>query len=316
LIGISEEKGDERLVQHQQNKMTHSSKSYFIQRFEDHEKLGILSRMLYSIYCSLSGSFHPLPAFYLLGVQKSGTTALFDYLTQHPCVSQTIKDIRFFDKYYQKGSNWYRLHFPLNPSKIFSQKTKNKQYVVGDATERYFEYPHAPQRIQSLTPNAKFLIILRNPVERTYSHYNFNVIRNKENRTFEDAIDKESKRTKVEYTKMEKDKKFYSDYYFRYAYLDRSIYATKLKRWFQIFPKEQFFIIENNELLNNTAKIYKDVLRFLNLPNLELPKYEKIFAKKYKKPKMEQLTRQQLVEFFQPYNDELYRLLGTKYDWN
>jgi len=302
---------------HTQLDKTHpSSKSYLIQNLEDHEKIYGFSRWMYTRYCSLSGFLHLLPDFYILGAQKSGTTALFEYLTRHPNIPQTIKDIRFFDKYYHKGSDWYRLHFPLKFSKFVSQKIYSKKYVIGEATERYLEYPHAPRRVNIITPQAKFLIILRNPVERTYSHYNFNVIRKKENKSFENAIFNEHEKLKIEFEKMSNDENYYADQYFRYAYLDRSIYIDKLKRWMEIFPREQFLIIDNEELSNNTSKVYKEVLEFLNLPTLELTEYKKVFAAKYKQPVIEEQLKKKVKEFFKPYNEELYKFLGINYGWD
>ncbi len=291
------------------------SKSFMTHKLSNHETIHGISRWFYSGYCSFSGFLHLLPDFYILGAQKSGTTALFDYLTRHPNIPLTIKDIRFFDKYYDKGLDWYRLHFPLKILKFTSQKINTKQFMIGEATERYLEYPHAPKRIKKITPNAKFLIILRNPIERTYSHYNFNVMRNKENRSFEDAIFHEFERIKNEFKKMQMDENYYSDEYFRYAYLDRSIYVEKLKKWLEIFPRDQFFIIENEELSQNTSKVYVEVLKFLNLPKFELNEYKKIFTSKYKQPKIEQKVRDKLIEFFNPYNEELYKILGVNYDW-
>ncbi len=298
-----------------QSKKNISYKASMINNLEDRENIQSISRKIYDKYCSLSGFLHVLPDFYLLGAQKSGTTALFDYLTKHPNIPKTIKDIRFYDKYFHKGVNWYKQHFPLKSSKSFATTFNRKTMLVGEATERYLEYPFAPKRIKSVTPNAKFLIILRNPIDRTYSHYNYNVIRNKENRTFEEAIFEEWKKTKNEFLKMQNDPHYYSDHYFRYAYLDRSIYVDKIKQWFSVFPKEQFFIIENNELARNTSKVFDNIIRFLNLSPWKLGEFKKILVSKYKQPKIDQNTKNKLYKFFKPHNDELYDLLNVKYDW-
>ena len=298
------------------NKTNFSSKEYLIKRLENHENLHDVSRLLYTKYCSLSGFLHLLPDFYIIGAQKSGTTSLFYYLTKHPNIPQTIKDIRFFDKYYHKGLDWYRLHFPLKISKSVAQKINRKKYVIGEATERYLEYPHAPQRIKKITPNAKFLIVLRNPVERTYSHYNMNLRLKHETLPFEERINNVQSRIQEEYEKMEKDETYYSDEYFRYAYLDRSIYIDKIKRWMKIFPKEQFMVVENKELSKKTSRVYNDVLEFLNLPALELNEYKKFYLAKYKQPTMEPEIRKKLIEFFKPYNEKLYKFLDIDYGWN
>ena len=89
---------------------------------------------------------------------------------------------------YNKGINWYRTFFPL--SHQFPKNTL-KNSIVGEATPRYMDHPHAPSRIKKYLPNCKFIILLRNPIDRAYSHWNMMVSHNREELSFEDAIDKE-----------------------------------------------------------------------------------------------------------------------------
>ena len=263
-------------------------------------------------YCSLTGFLHVLPNYLILGAQKSGTNSLYWYLLQHPSVGPAnTKEIRFFDKYYDRGLNWYRVCFPLKFKRIFI-----KNLVTGEATERYLDHPHSPKRIKKNLPNAKFIILLRNPVDRAYSHYNMRFNSRRESLTFEEAIDKESERTKGEFEKMENDETYYSRDYFHHSYLDRGIYVKKLKRWMDIFPKEQFLIIQTEEFKKNKSEFYNKVLKFLNLSPWELSDYQEIGLAKYNQPKMREDTRRKLIEFFKPYNEKLYKFLGTNFSWD
>jgi len=282
----------------------------------NNKKILIFSSKLYSAYCNLTGFLHTLPDFYLIGSQKSGTTSLFEYLLQHPSIPSNLsKDIRFFDKYYHKGVNWYRLYFPISAKKFFKQNSQNNNFCIGDGTERYLDYPHAAQRIKKLTPNAKLIILLRDPIIRTYSHYNFNVNRGLENRSFEKAIEYEKKVIRLEFEKMLKNPSYYSDDYFRFSYIDRSLYVNKLKRWMKVFPKEQFLILQSEKFFEDPSKVYNQVLKFLNLPKWNLEKYEQFKKQKHVPPKIEKNTLTSLNEIFQPHNRELFNLLGEKYEW-
>jgi len=260
---------------------------------------------------------HVLPDYYIIGAAKSGTTSLYDYLVQHQCVQPiTTKEPRFFDKYYNRGENWYRINFPFTFQKFISEKINKKKFITGDATPRYLDHPHAPHRIKKITPNAKFIILLRNPIDRAYSNYNMRINAKREHLSFEDTIEKERKQGKDEFKKMQQNEEYYSRDYYHNAYLDRSIYVDKLKRWMEVFPKEKFLIIQSEEFFKDTSKMYKEVLEFLNLPNQELPEYKQIGKAKYKQPKMNSETRKKLVEYFKPHNERLYEFLGRRFDWD
>jgi len=289
----------------------------FLSRFGQSNTLYKFTASLYKIYYSLTGRFHVIPDFYIIGAAKCGTSALYDYLIQHPSVySAVTKEPRFFDKYYGKGLNWYKVLFPLKVTKFFITKILQKDFVTGEATPRYLDHPHAPKRIQSITPNAKFIILLRNPADRIFSHYNMRKSSKKETLPLHDALKLEAKRTKDEFEHMVKDENYYSLDYYHHSYLDRSIYINKLERWMKVFPKEQFLIIQSEIFFSNSDKVLQNVLKFLKLPEFHLKEYSKIDTGKYKKSKMDPSLRIQLLEQFVSHNEKLYSFLGTRFDWD
>ncbi len=236
---------------------------------------------------------------------------------QHPCIHPcTTKEPRFFDKYYNRGINWYKSCFPFTFQKKFEKKFFHRKFFTGEATERYFEHPYVPQRIKKITPNAKFIVLLRNPIDRAYSHYNMRHDSKKEELSFEQAIIQEKERTKDEFEKMLNDENYYSKDYFHHSYLERSIYVTKLKHWMNEFPKERFLILKSEEFFKEPNNIYNQVIKFLELPKWELHEYKKIGAGKYNQPKMEFSTRTQLIDYFRPYNEKLYKFLGINFNWD
>jgi len=301
----------------QRNQITYNARTYLNPKLSKHKKLRKISSCLYDNYCKIVGPLHVIPDFYIIGGQKCGTTSLFEYLSLHPSVLRgAAKDIRFFDKYFSKGTNWYRMYFPLQIKKSNLEFFLKRKFLTGDATERYLEYPFAPERIKTVTPYAKFLVLLRNPVDRAFSHYQMNAVRQMEPLSFEKAIEMENERISDGMKKMKMDETYYNDIYFRYAYLDRGIYITKLQHWFNFFPKNQFLIIESEKFWSNTSEVYNEVLKFLNLSYFKLNEYKPFRKTEYKDREIAPDIRKKLIEFFKPYNMQLYKFLGRKFDWD
>jgi len=258
-----------------------------------------------------------LPDFYIIGVVKGGTTSLYEYLIKHPHVSAPSgKEIDFYIQFYSRGVNWYKTWFPYTIKKNLKMSFKNEPLLSCDATPRYLEHPHVPQRIKNLTPSAKFILILRNPIDRAYSHHNMNITTGHEPLSFEEAIDKESERTKGLYQKFIDEPNFFSWDYFLYSYKEHGKYVEKLERWFKIFPKEQFLIFKSEDLFENPEQVYLDSLKFLGLKNFSLDQYYPFKKRKYISPKMNSEIRESLSKYFQPYNQKLYSLLNRNFDWD
>lgn len=103
-----------------------------------------------------------LPNFIIAGAPKSGTTSLYHYLRFHPGIFlPQRKEIMFFDVNYNKGLSWYKKHF-----RNFSDES-----VIGEISPTYMHKPNVPKRIYETISNKKLIFMLRNPIERAYSHY-------------------------------------------------------------------------------------------------------------------------------------------------
>lgn len=252
-----------------------------------------------------TSSHRALPDFIIIGSQKGGTSSLYNYLIQHPYVKPSVKkELHFFDVNFDKGCNWYRSLFPLN----------GQDFVTGEASPSYIFHPHAPKRIANTIPSVKLIALLRNPVNRAYSHYNHNCRKKREKLSFELAIEKEEERLHGKLEKMLEDEKYFTASYFYYAYLGRGIYVDQLKNWFSIFPKEQILVLNSEDFFANPAGNFSRVLKFLNLPQCELGEYKRFNGLKYQD--MNPATRRQLIEYFKPHNQRLYEFLGTSFDWD
>ena len=304
-------------MKNQLNQLTSDPRRYVRKKLEKRRRLQQFSTSLYLKYCSLTGCFHVLPDFLIIGFVKCGTTSLYQYLIQHPDVfSAKGKEIDYFDRLYQRGLNWYRVGFPFKPQKSFVKNILKKNFLTGEATPRYIEHAHALDRIKKTIPNAKFIVLLRNPIDRAFSHYNMNMTSEYEYLTFEDALKHEEKRIHGRYEKMQRVENYYSWDHDLYGYLKHGIYVKYLKRWMDVFPREQFLILQTEEFKKNTSVVYNKALQFLNLTKYDLKEYPMHKKIEYKKRVMKPETRKQLNEYFKPHNEELYKFLGTNFHWD
>jgi hypothetical protein len=197
-----------------------------------------------------------LPNFMCLGAAKSGTTTLYDILRQHSDIyTPSFKEPHFFDipENFNNGLQWYE--------KTYFKKTDKK--IIADFTPSYFFDKNAPRRIfESLGANMKFLVIVRNPVDRAYSHYLHSKRDHHEVENFEKSLELELSRLN-QYEQQ-------SDYlfYLRHSYIHQGLYSRMLERYLQYFSLDNFlFISFEDEFLKERDVTIKKILDFLEIDN-------------------------------------------------
>ena len=259
---------------------------------------------------------HTLPDFLIIGTAKSGTTSLFEHLIKHPSIFPPLaQQPNFFTTHYHKGESWYRCYFPSIITKNLTQNIKKQKFLTGEASTQYYWYPHAVKRVKSLLPNAKIILLLRNPIDRSYSQYQMEFSKgNDELSSFEDAIELENERIQDEYEKMLQDENYYSKKYTIQSYITKSIYVNYIEEWLKYFPREQFLFLNSEEFNSDTSKVYKKTLNFLEISEIDFKNYEVFRAAKYSE--MNPSTRKKLSEFFKPYNEKLYKLIDQNFHWD
>ena len=130
-----------------------------------------------------------LPDFIIIGAQKSGTTSLYDFLIKHPAIAPAAKkELHYFSVQYARGELWYRSNFPTNLSRSAFYKKTTQRLLSGEASPLYLFYPMVPDRMKEILPDVKLIVILRNPVDRAYSHYHHSLRKNMEPMSFERAV--------------------------------------------------------------------------------------------------------------------------------
>ncbi len=259
-----------------------------------------------------------LPNFLIIGSARSGTTSLYNYLVKHPDITPALqKEIHFFDYNYQKGLSWYRGQFPSQPYKYYVETMHRRNLITGEASPYYLFHPYTPQRVAQLLPEVKLIALLRNPIERAFSHYWWEVSWGNEHLPFEDAIEQEEKRIQVGIQNLDKSMSFN---HLHFSYIARGKYAEQLERWFKYFPREQCLIIKSEDMYSNPADIFKQTLNFLHIPMIDRYPHASSFkpynGRKFNAyKKMATKMRERLIEIFKPHNERLYNLLGRDFGW-
>jgi hypothetical protein len=260
-------------------------------------------RGAYRGYGRATASLRPLPDFLILGAQKAGTTALYAYLRWHPQITgPSFKEVSFFDRHYARGERWYRAHMPVRRSGI-----------VGEASPSYLFHPSAPERVARMLPEARLIALLRNPVDRAFSHYQHEVALGREELSFEDALAREDERMVGEVERMLRDPAYFSYAWWNYTYVARGRYAEQLERWFGSFASEQLLVLLTDELAADTGATYGSVLEFLGVDAHGLDSYPRIFEREY--AGIGPATRSQLEDEFAEPNRRLAELLGRELPW-
>jgi sulfotransferase family protein len=261
-------------------------------------------RGTFRTYGVATAGLRPLPDFLILGAQKAGTTALYAYLRWHPQVTgPSFKEVSFFDRHYARGERWYRAHLPIRRSGI-----------VGEASPSYLFHPLAPERVARMLPRARLIALLRNPVDRAFSHYQHEVALGREELSFEDALAREDERMQGELERMLRDPTYFSHAWWNYTYASRGRYAEQLERWLDAFPREQLLVLFTEELAADTAGTYRRVLDFLGVDARGLDSYPRIFEREY--GGMDPATRIRLEGEFAGPNRRLGELLERELPWS
>lgn len=203
----------------------------------------------------LSSGGRVLPSFLVLGAQKAGTTSLFELLSQHPQVRPPrLKEVNFFDKDWSKGLDHYRSVFPRRSEMSDADRTF-------DNTPSYLYQPRVPKRVHEVLPDARFVVLLRNPTDRAYSHYLHATALGREHLSFEAALAAEGQPPRA-------DDREPVDLWAaaqNLAYVARGRYIDHLERWWAQFPRERFLLLKSEDFFADPVATLAAVTDFVGL---------------------------------------------------
>lgn len=283
-----------------------------------HPRIYPAALALHVAYGRAVGRLHELPNAYIIGFQRCGTTALYSYLAQHPDVMAGFaKEARYFEDAarHARGINWYRSNFALTAQRALRERRTGRRAVIIDASAKYASHPHALRRIAAATPGARAVALVRDPVERAYSHYRMNVTARPdvdEGLDFAQAIEAEESRVAGEYERMERDESYYSVRYFGYAYARGGLYARMLEPWAKEFG-DRLLVVESESLRADAQGTVDRVADFLGMERREVADTRE--RNVGGGGGIDPGTRGRLVEYYRGPNRDLEALLGRRLAW-
>ncbi|MEG5057298.1 sulfotransferase domain-containing protein [Microcoleus sp. A2-C5] len=273
------------------------------------------------------------PTFIIIGERKCGTSSLYRYLISHPNVLPCqLKEPQFFSK----PESFVLTHFPeylkLFPSIDFQgdisfewpelnevgivyfenvqiKREEGKQYITGEASANYLCEAN-PHLLKRLLPDIKLIVILRNPTERAYSHYQMFVRFQAEGRNLGFNIRTFAEEVRDEIQKIREGG--------RGEFVFPGMYINQISQWTKVFGKDRILILHNESLKKpeNAQKIMDKIGLFLELSSYN---YGTILSKKFNLALKEEPSKkvaQMLSEFYQPYNQALELFLDRKFNWD
>lgn len=282
------------------------------------QKWGVASTIMNSF-----GYRQRLPDVINIGAKKSATTPLKFFLGFHPDIVNSItgRSVEFFDKNYHKGIEWYRRNMGFARSdQLIYEKTPN--YLIKDSV---------PQRAaQVLSPSTKFILLVRDPVERSISDFRHSQeLRNPLDWCMRQTEDSEGRRFEEsildEFGNIDPNNPLIS----------ASNYAHQLKRWLNFFPKEQFLILDQELIVGYTFLELQRMEQFLNITEYFRPdmfEFDSVIPGTcinvprklcpgrgsrgtLSKPRPSNETLRKMRDYFRPFNQEFSQLTGRSFHW-
>lgn len=245
-----------------------------------------------------------LPDAVILGAMKSGTSSLHHYLVQQAGVIEPLrKEVHYFDVNFERGERWYRAHFGR----------EGEPGLNLDSSPYYLFHPAVPRRLHELLPDAKLVVLLRDPVRRAYSHYWHERDKGREPLDFEAAIEAEPGRLADAERGLADGSLARSAEHQHFSYLARGRYAGQLERWLAIFPRTQLLVLRFEDLAREPLGALNDTLEFLGLPRAATVGLDARNTRRY--PPMQEATAARLREYFAPHNERLEAMLGRAMNW-
>ena len=251
-----------------------------------------------------------MPDFLIIGAQRSGTSALFHLLSAHdqirtPCKVgfTSIKEVHYFDRHYENGEQWYRAHFPVQTEISLGQ-------AVGEATPAYLFHEKAASRIHSDLPDAKLIVLLRDPIERALSNYFSAVRKGYDRRSIEEAllVDEPNDDKALEAG-------HYLASYTRNSYKARGIYVDQLQHYQHYMDNDRVLVIASERFFDQPHKVLNDVLNFIGVDaSVQLNTGPRSNAAE-RDPQIPDEVLTHLRDFFRPHNERLYAYLGRDLGW-
>jgi hypothetical protein len=200
-----------------------------------------------------TADLRPLPELVIIGVKRGGTTSLFRDLEQHPAMLPLVpsakrlplrenqKGVHYFDSNVHRGMRWYRSHFATEATRRLHRRSAGAAFTA-EASPYYFFQPLAARRVAAELPDAVFVVLLRDPVERTISHWAEQTRNGVETLGLRDALEAEAERVGDDAGRLRSGELATSHAHEQQSYAAQSEYADSLQRWFDTAGRDRVLV--------------------------------------------------------------------------
>jgi len=255
-----------------------------------------------------------MPSFLLIGGKRCGSTTLHRSIIDHPHVlaPRAAKSSHYFDVNHHRGASWYESHFPSRSAAERLAARTGIMPITGESSPYYSFHPLAPQRIAAELPNARLILCARDPVERAWSHYQYEVARGFEDLPFRAALEQESERMHGQHDLLLAGERSASHRH--HSYLARGRYIEHLEMVEEHIDRSQIHLVVSEELFVNPEATLNELWKFLQLPARRV---EAIPRLKATAPSdLPSADAAWLADYYAPYNTRLVEWLGRDIDWH
>lgn len=270
-------------------------------------------------------SMRRFPEFLIIGAKRGGTTSLYFDLLEHPAVlrlypppvpklkPEATKGVHYFDSTFYKGEAWYRSHFPSDLARRWLERRLGVPPVTGEASPYYLFHPAAAERAHRTTPESRIVLILRDPVMRTYSHWKERRRNNAEPLDFVSALDAEPDRLAGERARLLAEPTYSSYAWEQQSYATQSEYAGPLREWVDRYGRERVLVTLSEEYYADAERVLSQIHAFLGLtPH---PSEKRQHRNAARGDDLDAGLRRRLAARFAEPNQALVDLIGRELPW-
>ena len=263
----------------------------------------------------------PMPDFLVIGTKRGGTTSLFNYMVQHPGVLALYPQPRgrkSTDHWFANSGTsqrWYRSHFHTETYRRLRRARLGYRPQSFEASPYYVWDPRIPARVAAAAPATKSILLVRDPVQRAWSHYQERVQNGVEPLSFDEALALEDERLDGELAAMLADPTYHSTTWDWYSYRSRGEYLSQIQTWLEHFPRSQLLVLPSERLYSDTQGTFDRICEFLGLPPHRLPTTKPYNATWRTKDAPPTSAATQLAAHYQSHNAALEAFLGEPLDW-
>lgn len=271
-------------------------------------------------YAMRTAGNRPAPDFMVVGTKRGGTTSMFRYLLMHPGIlglfpeSRGKKGTEYFFRHLHRDETWWRSHFHTESHRRRVAARLGYRPLSGEASPYYLWDPRIVGRVRALAPRLKAIALLRDPVERAWSHYQERVANGVEPLTFAEALDREADRTDGEPERMAADPAYYSEAHDFYSYRARGLYLPQLRNWLESFERDRLLVLRSEDMYADVQGTLDTVSDFLGVPRHPLPTTRPFNSSGRRRLDPDLAAR--LAAYYAEPNRELEEFLGRPLHWS